>query len=613
MLEVEADLVGASLSVPHIARAALLIAGVLFCGDVARAGVVPEKLRVTTISGSGVSGIADGTRTDGRLLMPFGVFADHGGRVYVADAAAQRVRVIESNGSIRTIAGSGVPVAGGLWVRGGFRDGPGSQAEFDQPEGVVARGTDVYVADSNNRCIRRIDASGNVSTYAGVPGKKGFADGPRLSATFTRPTGISADARGNLYVADYFAIRVISAEGDVKTIPNFTNTVFGVSVVDTVSGPVIFASDVFGIVRRGADGTVERYATVDHLNVGNRNIQGIEQLGNPFGIAAFDDHSVVFTDPRSNTVRYLNWIAGDVRTIGGMDVLDAAASSGGYRDGDAERSLFGAPLGITITGGGAIIVADAGSKRVRKITGLDRSRDATQGVLIPKMSQGGFKIGFVGNSYLWEYTRWSDSIQGIVEERLTRKFPRANIRVVPYVYPGAPFGAEQQSAEFLGSTGIANFVVLNLNPLMLSGTAGLGLEELDSHGSAWMPAVTNALRRTNDALKSRHVGFVVAVSPLPDEVSSAETVWNQITGQSGNLSPRPELISEMNAAVRSSGTPLLDVSEIFERDERSAYHAPLFGTQDTHFSRYGRAVMADAIVKYLLTLHPWILNGHRPN
>ena len=172
------------------------------------------EVRVSTVSGSGVAGIADGAARQAQFIEPFGVVIDRSGRLYVSDAGAQRIRVIERDGFTRTLAGSGTPIASGLWVEGGYQDGSGSSARFNRPAGL-AFGSDqaLYVADTNNHCIRRIDGDGNVTTYAGRPDSAGHADGPRNVATFDRPTGLASDASGNLYVADFSGIRVISPGG----------------------------------------------------------------------------------------------------------------------------------------------------------------------------------------------------------------------------------------------------------------------------------------------------------------------------------------------------------------------------------------------------------------
>ncbi len=192
---------------------------------------------MATISGSGVAGFSDGPAHAAQFIEPFGVIYDRDGRLYVSDAGAQRIRVIERNGTTRTLAGSGEPIASGLWVEGGYQDGPGKLARFNRPAGL-AMGSDraLYVADTNNHCIRRIDPTGNVTTYAGQAGVAGHLDGPRNVATFDRPTGLASDAYGTLYVADFSGIRIISPSGIVATIPQFGTAPFGVAVASSNAG-----------------------------------------------------------------------------------------------------------------------------------------------------------------------------------------------------------------------------------------------------------------------------------------------------------------------------------------------------------------------------------------
>ena len=85
----------------------------------------------------------------------------------------------------------------------GTDDGFGDAARFDEPRGIFTDGTDVYVADSRNNTIRKIDLStGEVTTFAGIAGTAGSDDGTRAAATFFRPIAITSDGT-NLYVADY--------------------------------------------------------------------------------------------------------------------------------------------------------------------------------------------------------------------------------------------------------------------------------------------------------------------------------------------------------------------------------------------------------------------------
>lgn len=568
--------------------------------------IASPEVQVNTISGSGVAGIADGSPREAEFIAPFGLVYDDAGRLYVSDAGGQRIRVVEKDGSTHTLAGSGKVIASGLWVEGGYRDGLGPQARFNRPAGLaIGRDKALYVADTNNHCIRRIDASGAVSTFAGRAGVAGHDDGFRTTATFERPTGMASDDAGNLYVADFFAIRIISPAGIVATLPHFGNAAFGISVVNTASGVVIFVADESGLARRMPDGSIERYAA-SNAHVDSKDLQGEQLLGHPFGIAAFDDHSIAFTDVRSNTVRYLNWAAGALQTLGGVPIEDGEASSGGYRDGSGTDSRFDVPLGIVARSDGTLVVADGGNKRLRKITKFDRSHDAVPGTSFPSnLEQSGYRVAFVGNSFVGEYTRWSDSIEGIVENSLSSAAGTARIRIEPYVLPQSAFGAEEQYIELLARGGVADFYVLNINPGTLSGAAELGNSQLEASPHTWQPLVTSTLRKLNHTLTGLHAGLLVYTTPFGENVSPLETAWPQLFSSEGQTTPDARLGAELNAAVRASGVDMLDLWSVFGAEVRSPNHEPLFGTTDVHLSYHGRAIVAREIAKWFKQRQPW--------
>jgi hypothetical protein len=111
----------------------------------------------------------------------------------------------------RVFAGSGVA---------GSTNGLGTTASFNQPYGVYAAPDGfIYVSDYSNHCMRRIDASGNVTTFAGLPGTSGFADGTS-AARFSFPEDCVMDTSGNLYVVDTgnHRIRKIDVSGNVTTL-----------------------------------------------------------------------------------------------------------------------------------------------------------------------------------------------------------------------------------------------------------------------------------------------------------------------------------------------------------------------------------------------------------
>jgi serine/threonine protein kinase len=169
---------------------------------------------VITLAGrAGQSGRADGIGSAARFLAPLGIAVDRAGNIYVAEFASDVIRKISPQGVVSTLAGSaGIP---------GSEDGTGDHAHFRNPWAVAVdiSGT-VYVADRSNFTIRQISPTGRVSTFAGLPGTSGYADGPGSYARFSDPQGIAVDAVGNIYVADSGnnVVRKITSFGEVSTL-----------------------------------------------------------------------------------------------------------------------------------------------------------------------------------------------------------------------------------------------------------------------------------------------------------------------------------------------------------------------------------------------------------
>jgi sugar lactone lactonase YvrE len=169
---------------------------------------------VTTLAGSNsVSGSADGSGAVARFSGPAGVAVDASGTVYVADTGNSTIRKITATGGVTTLAG--------LPGVGGSNDGTGTSALFNQPTSLTvdSSGT-VYVADTGNALIRKITSSGVVTLLAGVPGIAGLSDGVGLDALLDQPRGMALDGNGNLYVADTgnAALRKIATNGTVTTL-----------------------------------------------------------------------------------------------------------------------------------------------------------------------------------------------------------------------------------------------------------------------------------------------------------------------------------------------------------------------------------------------------------
>ena len=172
--------------------------------------------QVTVLAGSrGNRGFADGIGAAARFNHITGVGADGDGNVYVADSNNNTIRKIDIvTGAVSTLAGNPQQPPGSA-------DGVGSAARFDQPCGIEAdRVGNVYVADCSNQTIRKITPAGVVTTLAGTPGVAGYIDGAGSAALFSSPADVAIDDDGNLYVADQgnWLIRKITPAGVVSTV-----------------------------------------------------------------------------------------------------------------------------------------------------------------------------------------------------------------------------------------------------------------------------------------------------------------------------------------------------------------------------------------------------------
>ena len=157
-------------------------------------------LTLETSAGSGEPGSQDGFGSEASFNSPSGVAADSQGNIYVCDTGNNAVRKININRFVSTLAGNASQPPG-------FADGKRGGALFNAPIGITLDSTTglLFVVDSNNSLIRQIDpADGAVTTIAGnLSLQPDFQDGQAASASFSNPFGIASDSLRNLYITDY--------------------------------------------------------------------------------------------------------------------------------------------------------------------------------------------------------------------------------------------------------------------------------------------------------------------------------------------------------------------------------------------------------------------------
>jgi ABC-type branched-subunit amino acid transport system substrate-binding protein len=160
---------------------------------------------VTTLAGSGQRGFKDGPATEAEFNAPWKLALAADGALYVADGVAifmrgnHAVRRVVPDGTVSTVAGTGQP---------GLKDGSVAEAGFYWPEDLdVDAFGNIYVADSHSNRIRVITPEGMVYTLAGS-GRMGYADGPGPEAAFLGPVGVLVDGSGHLFVSEYASLRI---------------------------------------------------------------------------------------------------------------------------------------------------------------------------------------------------------------------------------------------------------------------------------------------------------------------------------------------------------------------------------------------------------------------
>ncbi|MBV9344955.1 MAG: hypothetical protein JOZ03_08200 [Gammaproteobacteria bacterium] len=255
----------------------------------------------------------------------------------------------------------------------------GTGAPFNGAFGVVAAGPALqYVGDFCNNTIRQISAS-TVTTLAGTAGRAGAADGVGAAASFWGPAGMTLDAAGNLYVADYgnALIRKITPAGDVSTFagqaPHF-GSADGTGVAASFRYPLGIAGDAGGnlyvadgnhtIRRIVPGGVVSTLAGTPGIPGSRDSNAGVPQFFLPRGMAADAAGNLFVADSGNYTVRRVT-VSGVVSTVAGR------AGTSGLGDGQGSGATFKAPGAIAIDSNGILYVSDGAASDgpiVRTIT-----------------------------------------------------------------------------------------------------------------------------------------------------------------------------------------------------------------------------------------------------
>lgn len=342
--------------------------------------VNPAMIR--PVAGTGVAGFSGdgGLATAAQFDTPAGVLADSVGNIFIADRGNHRVRRIDAvTGFISTVAGTG--------VGGGFNgdNQMASLTQFNFPTALaLGTGGNWFVADQGNNRLRRVAHTTQMVTTVAGTGTAGF-NGDSVVATVAQlnvPSGVAVNPAGHIFIADSFNHRVrrvdavtgvittVAGDGSAGSLGDGANATaaqlnFPLDVAVDESGNILIADSLNNRVRRvdaitGVITTVAGDGGAGYAGDGAAATAG--QLNFPVGIALDADQNILIADGNNHAVRLVNRINGVIVTIAGT-------GTAGY-NGDnqaAVTALIDSPYRLAVEPSGAVLLTEAGGMRVRRI------------------------------------------------------------------------------------------------------------------------------------------------------------------------------------------------------------------------------------------------------
>jgi hypothetical protein len=359
------------MKAPSIAGTIFVLVMMWFC-------LIPsgqaQNVLINTLAGSGRHGFSGGTATSALIDGVSAIAVNSQGTVYLADSWNNRIRVIQSDGMVSTVAGTG---------EAGFSGdgGPALSAKLNCPRGLAidVQGN-LYVSDTANSRIRKITATGIITTIAGT-GVDGFSgdDGAAASAKLNSPRGLALDAGGNLYIADAFNFRIrkINTQGKINTIagmgafgqsgdggPATQATIGFIQSLTVDSGGNLYFADVYNhcIRKVSANGNISTIAG-GGFGAGNDGELAINaHFRFPQGIAVDALGNVFVADSENHRL----WVIG---TDGYLHALAGTGAAGFSGDGSfASAAQLNGPSALALDSAGRLLISDQRNYRVRHVS-----------------------------------------------------------------------------------------------------------------------------------------------------------------------------------------------------------------------------------------------------
>jgi sugar lactone lactonase YvrE len=323
-------------------------------------------------------GLINAVPTNGVTLNnPFAVAADKWGNLYIADTLNNVVREVDSSGMIRTVAGNGRAKYTG-------DHGPAASASLNHPAGIaVDAAGNLYISDEGNFVVRKVNANRVITTVAGN-GTSGYSGdgGPATKAQLAGAWGIAVDRAGNIYIADTSncVIRKVDTKGKIITVAGNGAAAYrgdgGPATLASLRYPTDVALDAAGnlYIADYFNGYVRMMNTYRIIStVAGNGVQAYNGDNVPAKVASLHGPVRVALDSAGNL-----YIATDgdgrIRQVNTNHMLNTIAGNGIYGDsgdaGPATSASFKAPYGMAIDGKDNLYIADTGNNRIRMVAGV---------------------------------------------------------------------------------------------------------------------------------------------------------------------------------------------------------------------------------------------------
>ena len=365
-------------------------AGNLFIADAVNGRVrkLSSDGMITVVAGNGSQGYSGdgGPAINAQLFNPNAVALDSLGNLFIADYANQRIRKVDSGGTITTVAGTGQGLFEGP---GGYSGdgGPAIAAQLNGPSGVAADGAgNLFIADTFNSRIRKISSSGTISTVAGNGFYSYSGDGgPATGAQLYNPTGVAVDRSGNVFIADALnnRVRKLSSSGVITTVagngppcPAFPGTLVPPPVPSCGAYSGNEGSATSTQLNSPGGVAVDSAGNLFIADFGNKRIRKVSPDGIISTVAGTEGvlsplvvvdtaGDLFFADLGNGRVLKLS-PDGTITAIAGSSACDPDYICSSGDGGPATDAQLTGPVGLAVDKAGNVFISDAG--RIRKVS-----------------------------------------------------------------------------------------------------------------------------------------------------------------------------------------------------------------------------------------------------